>query len=74
MISVPQNEEVKCEAVVPHLMLLPGEYLIWGAVCSEEGEANIMSEESASLFVKGDEQGPKKYSLFWNQAFWRILS
>jgi len=74
MISVPQNEEVKCEAVVEHLMLLPGEYLIWGAVCSEEGEANIMSAESASLFVKGDEQSLEKYSLFWNQAFWRILS
>lgn len=74
MINTPQSGLVKCEAVIPHLMLLPGEYLIWVAVCSEEGEEHILATENVPLFVKGDRESIERYSLFWNQAHWQILN
>jgi ABC-type polysaccharide/polyol phosphate transport system ATPase subunit len=68
-----QSGQIRCEAVIEHLMLLPGEYLFWVAVCSEDEEHHILAAENVPLFVKGDENSAQRYSLFWNEAHWRLL-
>ena len=72
LLTTPPNGKVKCEAVILHLMLLPGEYLIWAAVCSQDGEDEILAAENVPLFVKKNNEQAIKYSLFWNHANWRI--
>ncbi|MBW1696349.1 MAG: ATP-binding cassette domain-containing protein [Deltaproteobacteria bacterium] len=73
MIDVPTGGQIKCEAFIPHLMLLPGEYLLWAAVCSEEGEEHILTSENIPFFVKSSGKPSDRYSLFWNEVNWRIL-
>jgi lipopolysaccharide transport system ATP-binding protein len=73
LMDTPQGGQIRCEAIIEHLMLLPGEYLLWAAVCSEDEEQHILAAESVPLFVKGDENSAERYSLFWNKANWRLL-
>jgi lipopolysaccharide transport system ATP-binding protein len=70
-IDTSRNSRIKYEAVVEHLMLLPGEYLLWGAVCSADDEQHILAAENVPLFVKGDGESARRYSLFWNEAYWQ---
>jgi hypothetical protein len=72
-IDTPGNGQIKYEAVIEHLMLLPGEYLLWGAVCSAKEEQHILAAENIPLFVKGSGESVTRYSLFWNEAHWRLL-
>jgi lipopolysaccharide transport system ATP-binding protein len=70
--DVTRTQQIRCEAIIEHLMLLPGEYLLWGAVCSGEKEQQILAAENVPLFVKGVENSTQRYSLFWNEARWRF--
>jgi lipopolysaccharide transport system ATP-binding protein len=72
-IDTPGNGQIKYEAVIEHLMLLPGEYLLWGAVCSAKEEQHILAAENIPLFIKGSGESVTRYSLFWNEAHWRLL-
>lgn len=72
LIDVPKSGRLECEVVIPRLMLLPGEFLIWGAICSPKGEEEILVAENAPLFVKKINGLSKDFGLFWNQAYWKI--
>jgi hypothetical protein len=61
-----------CEAVIPHLMLLPGDYYLWGAVCTGRGEGQILDEKRLPLRVRGSGELVHEKSLFWNRAEWRV--
>jgi lipopolysaccharide transport system ATP-binding protein len=63
---------LECEAHIPHLMLLPGDYVLWGAVCSGGGEERILAEQHLPLLVKGNGNVIHEKSLFWNRAEWRV--
>jgi len=74
LIDTPQSGRVECKATIPHLMLMPGEYFLWGSICSHKGEQQILAEGNAPLFVKGNEETASKYSLFFNKAQWHICN
>lgn len=73
VIEVPPSGRLTCQATIPHLMLLPGEYCLWGGICLPEGENRIFAEEKAPVYVTGDEPVERR-SFFWNQAHWQIDS
>ena len=69
--ELPASGRFTCEATIPQLMLLPGEYCLWGGICPPEGETRIFAEEKAPLYIAGEESGDRR-SCFWNQAHWHI--
>ncbi|MBI4536552.1 MAG: ABC transporter ATP-binding protein [candidate division NC10 bacterium] len=70
--AVPPGKRIACEASIPHLMLLPGEYLLWGAICSAEGEDNLLAQQRLPFSVTDAASTVHKYGLFWNRAHWRV--
>ncbi|MEM3366444.1 MAG: ABC transporter ATP-binding protein [Candidatus Methanomethyliaceae archaeon] len=72
-VEMRAGRRVLCEASIPHLMLMPGEYRLWGAVCSLEGEREIFAAEALPLRVTTEgSEAHTKVSLFWNRATWHI--
>ncbi|HEV8724164.1 MAG TPA: ABC transporter ATP-binding protein [Candidatus Binatia bacterium] len=72
LVKMPECGRIKCEASIPHLMLMPGDYSIWSGVCSEEGEKRILTEKYLPFVVRGEAQAESRYSFFWNRADWQI--
>jgi ABC-type polysaccharide/polyol phosphate transport system ATPase subunit len=72
VLDTPEGGRTECEATIPHLMLMPGEYFVWGGVCSHEGESQQLAEEYIPLSIRSNDvvQVGREYSLFWNQASW----
>lgn len=71
--EVSQSGRVTVEAVIPHLMLMPGEYRVWVAICSELGEEQQLANDSLPLKIaspKGAAATP--FSIMWNEATWRV--
>jgi ABC-type polysaccharide/polyol phosphate transport system ATPase subunit len=71
VLELPASGRFTCEATIPQLMLLPGEYCLWGGICPPEGETRVFAEEKAPLYIAGEESGDRR-SCFWNQAHWHI--
>ncbi|MBA4374002.1 MAG: ABC transporter ATP-binding protein [Thermodesulfovibrio sp.] len=63
---------VECRAHIPHLMLLPGDYVLWGAVCRGGDEEQILTERHLPLLVNGNGTTSNGKSLFWNRAEWQV--
>ena len=74
LVNIPQNGRIECKATIPHLMLMPGEYFLWGCICSHKGEQQILAEGNTPLFVQSNdnEEIAHNYSFFWNKAQWCI--
>jgi ABC-type polysaccharide/polyol phosphate transport system ATPase subunit len=72
LIDMPQTSQIECEATIPRLMLMPGEYLLWGAICSPEGEVHLLAQEHLPFSVKDNGNTAHQFGLFWNQAHWRV--
>jgi lipopolysaccharide transport system ATP-binding protein len=70
--AVPSHGSMKVEAVIPRLMLMPGEYRLWVAVSSELGENELLASESAPLKVASETDTMASFNLLWNEAEWRI--
>ena len=71
--EVSRSGRVKVEAVIPRLMLVPGEYRMWVAICSELGEEQQLANDSVPLKIacpRGTAASP--YSIMWNEATWRV--
>jgi lipopolysaccharide transport system ATP-binding protein len=73
VIEVPASGRLTCQATIPQLMLLPGEYYVWGGICGPEGEARVFAEEMAPLAVAGEDQLARR-GVIWNQAEWQLES
>ena len=63
---------VRVEATIPRLMLMPGEYRVWIAVCSELGEGETLANDSLPLKVGSSRGTEASFNLMWNEAAWRI--
>jgi ABC-type polysaccharide/polyol phosphate transport system ATPase subunit len=63
---------VKVEATIPRLMLMPGEYRVWIAVCSELGEAETFANDSLPLRVGSSRGTEASFNLMWNEATWSV--
>jgi ABC-type polysaccharide/polyol phosphate transport system ATPase subunit len=63
---------VKVEATIPRLMLMPGEYRMWIAVCSELGEVETLANDSLPLKVGSSRGTEASFDLMWNEATWRV--
>jgi lipopolysaccharide transport system ATP-binding protein len=70
--QVTQSGRVTVEAVIPRLMLMPGEYRVWVAVCSELGERQTLADDSLPLRVVSSRGTEASFNLMWNEAAWRI--
>jgi ABC-type polysaccharide/polyol phosphate transport system ATPase subunit len=76
-VDAPPGGRIKCSATVPRLMLMPGEYIIGGALCQDVGDQSpeevLLAEEAVPLFVRdnGGHYAPR-HSTFWNHADWQI--
>lgn len=71
-IAEVSGKVIVCEAVIPQLMLLPGEYCLCGAVCSGAEEEQILDEKHLPFSVKSNGDHIHDNSLFWNRAEWRF--
>jgi lipopolysaccharide transport system ATP-binding protein len=69
LIEVPDTGRLQCEAVIPHIMLAPGDYRVWASVCTDLGEEGILATESLPLVVASDGAYPS-FNLMWNEALW----
>ena len=63
---------VVVEAVIPRLMLMPGEYRVWVAVCSELGEEQQLANDSLPLRIASLRGTEASFNLMWNEATWRV--
>jgi len=63
---------VKVEAVIPRLMLMPGEYRVWVAVCSELGEGQTLADGNLPLRIVSSRKTEASFNLMWNEATWRV--
>ena len=72
-VDIGQHGYIECEATIPHLMLLPGDYVLCGAVCSDEKEPALLAETYVPFSVAGAE-GMMQHDtgVFWNQVHWTI--
>jgi ABC-type polysaccharide/polyol phosphate transport system ATPase subunit len=73
VIEVPADGHVACQATIPQLMLLPGEYQLWVGVCAPEGEEQPYAEEKVPLAVT-EETTLRRPGCVWNYAEWTIDS
>ena len=67
-----RSGRVRVEAVIPRLMLMPGEYRVWVAVCSELGEEEQLANDSLPLKVGSARGTEASFNLMWNEATWRV--
>jgi hypothetical protein len=73
--ELSQSGRVSVEAVVPRLMLMPGEYRVWVAICSELGEEQQLANDSLPLKITSGIAGvgeQASFNLMWNEATWRV--
>jgi lipopolysaccharide transport system ATP-binding protein len=70
--EVSQSGRLMVEAVIPRLMLMPGDYRVWVAVCSELGEEQQLVNESLPLKIASPTKTEASFNLMWNEATWRI--
>lgn len=71
--EAPVSREIVCECIIPKLMLKPGEYIIWGGICSSENEDDIIDEEKYSIIIKDVDIKYNRFSLTWNIGNWRFI-
>jgi len=64
------NGSIHCESCIQKLMLMPGQYLLFAALCSVEDSRNLLAAESMAFEVEGP--GYTNEALFWNQVDWKI--
>ena len=70
--EVSRSGRIKVEATIPRLMLMPGEYRVWIAVCSELGEAETFANDSLPLRVGSSRGTEASFNLMWNEATWSV--
>lgn len=68
------GRQVAGAVTIPRIMLMPGDYYLWGAVCADDQELRILSEDHIPLLVRGDASKLHKLNFFWNEADWHILA
>jgi hypothetical protein len=72
-IDTTLDGQIECEAILSHLMLLPGEYCVCGAVCTDIGETAILAEVYVPFSVSGaGDSVHDETSIFWNRVHWNI--
>lgn len=71
--EVLRSGRIRVEATISRLMLMPGEYRLWVAVCAEVGEAQMLANESLPLRVASSTGTEASFNLLWNEATWRIV-
>jgi ABC-type polysaccharide/polyol phosphate transport system ATPase subunit len=72
LIDTSQRGRIECKATIPHLMLMPGDYFLWGGICSDEAEEQALAEEHLPFFVTGTVASTQRFGIFWNYADWQI--
>jgi len=63
---------VACEVTIPRIMLMPGSYYLWGAVCAVGEDRTILAEDYIPLLVSGSVEHLHKLNFLWNEAAWNI--
>jgi ABC-type polysaccharide/polyol phosphate transport system ATPase subunit len=64
---------IACSATIPRLMLMPGDYCLWGAVCMVDSE-HILCSDRIPVLVRGNAHNLHKMNFLWNEVLWRIGS
>jgi len=71
--ELPGAGRVTVEALIPRLMLMPGEYRIWVAVCAESSGEHQLANDSLPLkIVSPSGTLAESFSIMWNEATWRV--
>jgi len=71
---VENHKIIRCEAYIPHLLLTPGNYILWAAICTAAGERDMLSHESVPIVVasKAGDDWDARYGIFRNLCEWQI--
>jgi ABC-type polysaccharide/polyol phosphate transport system ATPase subunit len=72
LIDTSKGGRIECKATIPYLMLLPGDYSMWGTICSDEAAEQTLAEERLPFSVKGTAESTQGFGVFWNHADWHI--
>jgi ABC-type polysaccharide/polyol phosphate transport system ATPase subunit len=71
--EIPRAGRVTVEALIPRLMLLPGEYRVWVAICSEsDGEQQLANDSLPLKIASPKGTAAESFSIMWNEATWRV--
>ena len=70
--EIPRRGRVVAEARIARLMLMPGDYRAWVAVCSEAGEDQMLAHDSVALKVISEGEVPPSFNLLWNEGEWLV--
>jgi ABC-type polysaccharide/polyol phosphate transport system ATPase subunit len=70
--ELSRSGRVTVEAAISRLMLMPGEYRVWVALCSERGEEQQLADDSLPLKVVSARGQEASFNLMWNEATWRV--
>jgi len=71
-ISGAPGRAAECEAKIPKLMLVPGDYVVWAGLCTLDSRETVTAEASVPIRIVGDGAVEPSRSIFWNQARWWI--
>jgi hypothetical protein len=59
--------------LIPRLMLMPGEYRVWVAICSELGGEQQLANDSLPLKIASPAgTSAESFSIMWNEATWQV--
>ena len=74
-VYIPESGLIKCKSRIQHLMLMPGDYVLWGGVCKSDVTDYMLAEGNATIVVATpkNESRNSKASLYWNRAEWQNL-
>jgi len=70
----PADGCVACEVTIPRIMLMPGNYYLWGNVCADDQDRTILAEDYIPLLVRGNADHLHKLNFLWNEAVWRVAT
>jgi ABC-type polysaccharide/polyol phosphate transport system ATPase subunit len=78
-VKVPPSGRITCELRVPELMLLPGQYNIYGGLLKANEVNHFLAEEFLQIFVRSrgaaltyDNGSGGADNLFWNRGIWKM--
>ncbi len=70
--TVPSSRRLACQAEIPRLMVIGGDYFVWAGVCSDRSQEDIVAQAHVPLFVSDLDASQAETGLFYNRANWEI--
>jgi lipopolysaccharide transport system ATP-binding protein len=71
-VQVSSENQLECAAIIPKLMLMPGDYRVWVGACPEHGQDEVIDQTSFPLRITAQGCSQPSFNLMWNEAVWYL--